>query len=130
MSTSPEFILGGPSFRFCDSNSANNSPLKIGVDYMSSFFDCIKYKLYIFLYMCFLISPYVWLRVPAYLRTRGGQSNIANFFAKFFLCNLPLVNRIKTILIAKMFWGHFNNLLQVVMVSHCVVPDHHLFRHF
>ncbi len=31
---------------------------------------------------------------------------------------------------AKMFWGHFNNLLQVVMVSHCVVPNHHLFRHF
>ncbi len=44
---------------------------KIGVDYMSSFFDCIKYNLYNFLYMCFLISPYVRLRVPAYLGTRG-----------------------------------------------------------
>ncbi len=45
--------------------------LNLGVDYMSSKFDCIIYKLYIFLYMCFLISPYVRLRVPAYLGTRG-----------------------------------------------------------
>ena len=41
------------------------------LDNMSSKFDCIIYKLYIFLYMCFLISPYVRLRVPAYLGTRG-----------------------------------------------------------
>jgi hypothetical protein len=61
---------------------------------------------------------------------QGGRSNIVFFVAIFFLCNLPLVNIIKMILITKMFWGHFNNLLRVVMVSHCVVPDHHLFRHF
>ncbi len=96
---------------------------------MSSKFDCIIYKLYIFLYMCFSISPYVRLRVPAYLGTRGPILHCF-FCCQVFLCNLPSVNCIKTILIAKMFWGHFNNLLQVDMVSHCVVPDHHLLRHF
>ncbi len=70
----------------------NNGGVQLGLDfvfrggkgltrYMSSFFDCIKYNLYIFFYMCFLISPispYVRLRVPAYLGTRG-RSKLAFF---------------------------------------------------
>ncbi len=54
-----------------------------GVDYMSSKFDCIIYKSYIFLYMCFSISPYVRLHVPAYLGTRGPIEHFF-FVAKFF----------------------------------------------
>jgi hypothetical protein len=55
-----------------------------GVDYMSSKFDCITYKLYILLYMCFSISPYVWLCVPAYLGTRGLIEHCF-FFVSFFV---------------------------------------------
>jgi hypothetical protein len=45
-----------------------------------------------------------------------GADRILFFFCKVFLWNLPLVNYIEKFLIAKMFLGHFNFFLQLLMV--------------
>ncbi len=73
-----------------------------------------------FLYMCFVVSPYDWLRVPAYLGTRG-RSKIGFLFLEVFLCNFPLVNHNRGVSASYFCWSSRQFILYKLWINNLYI---------